>query len=687
MELEKATQLDSVPVKVSGGIINELSSKIPSNIFALNELIKNAYDAFSEKVVVSIDFNKEIIEITDFGNGMNRQAIEKLFHIASSSKTYGEQITQDNVTRYVQGSKGLGFLAAFKFGNKVMWETNNKGIKYVFEVLKTEMTEMDNITDYEVFIQESSSSAVGTKITVFSNKETIEELVEYFEEEKNSLKLVGSFPKEVMKVELHLPGGKKIKSDSIPDLHSINPKNQLFYIKYDSKSGLLRFYNRGELVREEIFELSSDEYSIIADINIYSLSAYGKKNISEYYHRESDGSLTPLLFVNDNLFNNFTLYDPNVFRQRKSGLTLPQMIGRIHIYSKNSKIDFNSDRTNFVENTTTKFIAKDLRRLNEFIQETGSQIKNSFEPKKGTKITGLAKPPQENPSEKDSDSPQTKKLKPAYILIDESKTTQYIHSAQFDIVNLIKEAKNSLGENILLEQISIIIDDSPQESTIISSVDKPCEFMVKFFYTDDNTGNVIASTLLKFSQRKLSITTDKEDTELFWFESNTPYNVKTPIVTTLIKQISRAHKYKGQYTALIACSLRAIFELSIDKLKQKHSYIFTHTKKIKVESTKWDVMQVIAFMKKNNNLRTGMATKIDIEYTTLTNLLNMTGYSEAIEGAHLGAHKSTSHLTNSMIETIARYASNFSVFCDCLIRDFTEAAIKKYPLADDSYFS
>lgn len=689
MELEKATESesDSVPVKVSGGIINELSSKIPSNIFALNELVKNAYDAFSEKVVVSIDFNKEIIEITDLGNGMNRQAIEKLFHIASSNKTYGEQITQGNVTRYVQGSKGLGFLAAFKFGNKVMWETNNKGIKYVFEVLKTEMTEMDNITDYEVYIQESPSSAVGTKITVFSNKETIEELVEYFEEEKNSLKLVGSFPKEVMKVELHLPGGKKIKSDSIPDLHTINPKNQLFYVKYDSKNGVLRFYNRGEMVREEIFELSSNDYSVTADINIYLLSAYGKKNISEYYHRESDGSLTPLLFVNDNLFNNFTLYDPNVFRQRKSGLSLPQMIGRIHIYSKNSKIDFNSDRTNFVENTTTKLIAKDLKKLNEFIQETGSQIKNSFESEKGGKITGLAKPPQESINDKSDELSKQPKLKPAYILIDESKTEQYIHSPQFDIFTLIKEAKNSLGEDILLEHISVTIDDDPLESTIISSVDKPSEFMVKFFYSDGNTGDVIASTLLKFSQRKLSLTTDKDDVDLFWFGSNTPYNVKTPIVTTLINQISRAHKYKGQYTALIACSLRAIFEISIDRLKKKHKYIFTHTKKIKVESTKWDVMQVIAFMKKNNALRTEMGTGIDIEYTTLTNLLDMTGYCEAIEGAHLGAHKSTSHLTNSRIENIARYASNFSVFCDFLINNFSESAIKKYDLADDSYFS
>lgn len=687
MELEKGTQENSVPVKVSGGIINELSSKIPSNIFALNELVKNAYDAFSEKVVVSMDFNKEIIEITDTGNGMNRQAIENLFHIASSKKKYGEQITQNNVTRYVQGSKGLGFLAAFKFGNKVKWETNSKDIKYVFEVLKTEITDMDNITDYEVYIQESPSATVGTKITVFSNKDTIEELVDYFEEDKNSLKLVGSFPKEVMKVELHLPGGKKVRSENIPDLHSINPKCQLFYIKYDSHNGSLKFYNRGGMVREEIFELSSNDYFITADIIVYSLSAYGKKNISEYYHRESDGSLTPLLFVNDNLFNNFTLYDPNVFRQRKSGSSLPQMIGQIRIYSKNSKIDFNSDRTNFVENNTTKFIAKDLRKLNEFIQETGSQIKKSLELEKDGNITGKAKPQQDNPHDKNDDLLKLPKLKPAYILIDENKIEQYIHSPQFDIFTLIKEAKNSLGEDILLELISVTLDDSPLESTIISSVDKPCEFMVKFFYSDEKTGNVFASTTLKFIQRKLSLTADKEDVDLFWFESNTPYNVKIPVVTTLLNQISRAHKYKGQYTALIACSLRAIFEISIDRLKKKHKYIFNHTKTIKAESTKWDVMQVIAFIKKNNTLRTDMAKAIDIEYTTLTNLLDMTGYCEAIEGAHLGAHKSTSHLTNSRIENIAKYASNFSVFCDCLINNFTESTIKKYVLAEDSYFS
>lgn len=684
MEYAKLDKPEGIPVKVSGQIINELSSKIPSNIFALNELIKNAYDAFSEKVILNIDSNKKTIEITDFGDGMNRQAIEKLFHIGSSDKTYGEMKTKNNVTRYIQGSKGLGFLAAFKFGDKVMWESHNEGTKYAFEVLKTDMIDMDNITDYEIYIKESASSASGTKITVYSTSEIIEELVEYFEEDINALKLVGSFPKDIMKVELNLPGGKKIKSESIPDLHAIYPKGQLFYIKYNSERAEVQFYNRGELVAEEEFELSSRDYKIEMDINVYSLTSYAKKNITELYHRESDGSLTPLIFINDNLFNNFTLFDPNVFRQRKVGLALPQMIGKVNIYSGKSKIDFNSDRTNFVESSVTKLIARDLKKLNEFIQEKGSQIKKILEQKDGKKAIGPARP---TTGIESIEKPKAPKLKPAYILIDEAKLEQYIHSPQLDATFLIKEARNSKGEDIPVEYISITMDDEPLENNIISSIEQPAEFSLKFSYHDEATGNVSTSALLRFSRRKSSITTDKEDVDLFWFESNTPYHLSMPVVSTIIKQISRAYQYKGQYNALIACSLRAIFEISIDKLKKKHGYIFTHErKKGNIDSTKWDLMQVIVFMKKNNNLRNEMSKKINIEYGTITNLLDLIGYCEALEGAHLGAHKSISHLTTSRIENIARYASNFAVFCDCLIVNFGCAEIKKYELADESYF-
>lgn len=46
-------------VTISGNIVSELSEKIPSNIIALNELIKNAYDAGAPSVEVSLDSTKK----------------------------------------------------------------------------------------------------------------------------------------------------------------------------------------------------------------------------------------------------------------------------------------------------------------------------------------------------------------------------------------------------------------------------------------------------------------------------------------------------------------------------------------------------------------------------------------------------------------------------------------------------
>lgn len=54
-------------VTISGNIVSELSEKIPSNIIALNELIKNAYDAGAPSVEVSLDSTKKKLIIKDTG--------------------------------------------------------------------------------------------------------------------------------------------------------------------------------------------------------------------------------------------------------------------------------------------------------------------------------------------------------------------------------------------------------------------------------------------------------------------------------------------------------------------------------------------------------------------------------------------------------------------------------------------
>lgn len=126
----------STSLRFGGKIIEELSQKIPSSLFALNELVKNSYDAFSTEVTITLVPSELMIIIADNGNGMSVEEIHSLFHISKSTKKYGAEREQDGVTRITQGSKGLGFLSAFKFGDKVEWKTCKNGVRSIFSVKK-----------------------------------------------------------------------------------------------------------------------------------------------------------------------------------------------------------------------------------------------------------------------------------------------------------------------------------------------------------------------------------------------------------------------------------------------------------------------------------------------------------------------------------------------------------------------
>lgn len=84
-------------ITVSGEIIGELSDKIPSYIIALNELIKNSYDAGASTCKITLDSKLKILTIADNGCGMDENSIDTLFHISHSEK--------NEYKRYTQGSK------------------------------------------------------------------------------------------------------------------------------------------------------------------------------------------------------------------------------------------------------------------------------------------------------------------------------------------------------------------------------------------------------------------------------------------------------------------------------------------------------------------------------------------------------------------------------------------------------
>ena len=144
-------KVEQVPITVAGNILSELSEKIPNNIIALNELIKNAYDAFSPSVDIILDSKSKTLTIRDYGIGMDTEGIKKLFHISSSEKQYGAVIAYGDTQRLTQGSKGLGFLSVFRFGKKVYWKTAQNTQISEFTVDFDSLVTEYNITDNKLY--------------------------------------------------------------------------------------------------------------------------------------------------------------------------------------------------------------------------------------------------------------------------------------------------------------------------------------------------------------------------------------------------------------------------------------------------------------------------------------------------------------------------------------------------------
>ncbi|HDQ4566642.1 TPA: ATP-binding protein, partial [Pseudomonas aeruginosa] len=371
-------------LKFGGKIIEELSQKIPSTLFALNELIKNAYDAFSPDVTIKVNLSKGTVTISDNGNGMGVDEIGSLFHISQSSKRYGHAIEQDGVNRITQGSKGLGFLAAFKFGDKVEWVTRKGGVQSTFSLKKSDLVEKKDLAGTKIPIFTESHGGRGTTITIHSSTKDIEELLDDLNNEKVSEKLAAAILDETFDIKIEIENQKnKYSTKSLKDFKLESESDQLFYVNFDSEANDIEFYHGGELLRtipglpEPMRRM---EYSIKLELIIFHFEkGRNSKSISSLNKRVHDGALYPLVYFNRNLFNNIVVFDPELLRKTSSGSSLPQMIGRVSLMSQSDEVEFNSDRTNFVENSLTKTLVKNLKLLNELIQTKGAELKRELQ--------------------------------------------------------------------------------------------------------------------------------------------------------------------------------------------------------------------------------------------------------------------------------------------------------------------
>lgn len=117
------------PVKANSSIIHLLGDElIGSDILAIFELVKNAYDADAEQVVVRFDIvnDDRRIVIEDDGCGMTSEVINNVWLTIGTDNKKGDNRFSKRFNRPALGSKGIGRLAVHRLADEISLETKTE---------------------------------------------------------------------------------------------------------------------------------------------------------------------------------------------------------------------------------------------------------------------------------------------------------------------------------------------------------------------------------------------------------------------------------------------------------------------------------------------------------------------------------------------------------------------------------
>lgn len=182
------------PIKANSSIIHLLGEElIGSDILALFELVKNAYDADAEQVTVRFDINdkdERIIVIEDDGCGMSANVIDNVWLTIGTDYKKGERRFSKKFKRPALGSKGVGRLAVHKLADGIILETKTEEEQLGSRLelnWKELVASQQRIQDLKVVVENDTevffSKNHGTRITLTSlrskewNKADIVDLV------------------------------------------------------------------------------------------------------------------------------------------------------------------------------------------------------------------------------------------------------------------------------------------------------------------------------------------------------------------------------------------------------------------------------------------------------------------------------------------------------------------------------
>ncbi len=145
------------------------SDLVTNDYVAINELIKNSYDAYAYKVKLSIAKNDEYgayIEILDDGLGMTQKVIEEAWAvIATPYKKKNPTVERGGKIRVVSGNKGLGRLSSARLGNGLEILTKNEKDDCVsVRINWRSLIEMTDISSCKIDIDEGNEKLLKQRL-------------------------------------------------------------------------------------------------------------------------------------------------------------------------------------------------------------------------------------------------------------------------------------------------------------------------------------------------------------------------------------------------------------------------------------------------------------------------------------------------------------------------------------------
>ncbi|MEF9385788.1 ATP-binding protein [Ralstonia solanacearum species complex bacterium KE056] len=169
-ELEQEYRL---PVKTASHVLALLGDQlIGDEKLAIFELVKNGYDADANKVLVTLNLDGDsssYVCVEDDGHGMGRSDIEEgwLF-IGHSYKRAARSVRSPRYGRLPLGEKGVGRLAAFKLGHRLVLTTRKEGERE-YEV----RLDLDELLRQGPLMQDLSATLRSRRVgNVFAEGET-----------------------------------------------------------------------------------------------------------------------------------------------------------------------------------------------------------------------------------------------------------------------------------------------------------------------------------------------------------------------------------------------------------------------------------------------------------------------------------------------------------------------------------